>query len=221
MAVSEQEQIQPQADNGWANGRAHNGRVLFSVNGRAPLPPENLLPPNGGAPFQVHGRYRRIQFFFGRIIMEVIWWDLLVARLPLIGDWARTRRPQRMRRASRHFRTLALEMGGVMIKLGQFLSSRVDVLPPEVTEELRDLQDEVPPEPGWRITAVLHAELPDSDRRFARIEEAPLAAASLGQAHRAWLHTATEPIPVVIKVQRPDIETIVRTDLNACVWWRV
>lgn len=205
MAVSEQERVKVQT----------NGRVQPHVNGRPPLPTDDYLLPEMGAPFQVYGRYRRILLFFGGIILQIILWDLLAARLPLIGDWMRDRRPQRMRRSARRFRALALEMGGVMIKLGQFLSSRVDVLPVEVTEELRGLQDEVPAEPTARMMAVLRTELPDTDRRFARIEQMPLAAASLGQAHRAWLHDPVEPIPVVIKIQRPDIEEIVRTDLNA------
>lgn len=205
MAVSEQEQATAQA----------NGRVQPQLNGRIPLPSDHYLLPNEGAPFQVVGRYRRILLFFGGIILQIILWDLLLARLPLVGAWGRARRPQRIRRSSRRFRALALEMGGVMIKLGQFLSSRVDVLPVEVTEELRGLQDEVPAESTWRMMAVLHTELPDADRRFVRIEEAPLAAASLGQAHRAWLHDPIEPIPVVIKIQRPEIDRIVRTDLEA------
>jgi predicted unusual protein kinase regulating ubiquinone biosynthesis (AarF/ABC1/UbiB family) len=167
------------------------------------------------SPFQVQGRYRRIITFFGSLILQIIWWDLLVARLPLLGDWVRAWRPSRLRRASRHFRALALEMGGVMIKLGQFLSSRVDVLPPEVTDELKGLQDEVPPEPVWRVMGVLRSELPDYDGRFARIEETPLAAASLGQAHRAWLQSRDGLVPVVVKIQRPDIENIVHTDLGA------
>ena len=96
-------------------------------------------------------------------------------------------RPRRLRWWSRRFRVLALDMGGVMIKLGQFLSARVDVLPNEITDELKGLQDEVPPEPGGRIIAVLQAELGDYHACFAAVEEEPLAAASLGQAHRAWL----------------------------------
>ncbi len=205
MTVSEKEQ--------WQQA---NGRVPAHDNGGS----SSLPPPVGHesslmAPFQTHGRYRRILVFFGGVILQIVWWDLLVARLPLAGDWVRRRRPWRMRTVSRRFRGLALEMGGVMIKLGQFLSARVDVLPPEVTDELKGLQDEVPSEPTWRILAVLGAELPDYERRFARIEETPLAAASLGQAHRAWLQTSHGLQPVVIKIQRPDIEHVVRTDLDA------
>ena len=166
-----------------------------------------------------NGRYRRILVFFGGVILHFIWWDLLLGRIPLVRNWVRQSRPERFRRWARRFRGLALDMGGVMIKLGQFFSSRVDVLPPEITDELQGLQDEVPPESWPRIQAVLRAELGTSVGRFARIEEEPLAAASLGQAHRAWL-LPDEPDgalgeSVVVKVQRPFIEQIVRIDMDA------
>lgn len=166
-----------------------------------------------------NGRYRRILLFFGKAILHVIWWDLLLGRLPLLRQWPQRNRPQRYRRWARRFRHLAVDMGGVMIKLGQFLSARVDVLPPEITEELQGLQDEVPAEDSDRIMAVLQQELGDPYQCFARIEERPLAAASLGQAHRAWLRPAHADTdlgePVIIKVQRPDIEQLVQTDLAA------
>jgi len=97
------------------------------------------------------------------------------------------------------------------------LSARVDVLPLEITEELQGLQDEVPPEPAWRIETVLREELGNLSVRFASIEEEPVAAASLGQAYRARLQPAgtEQGAQVVIKVQRPDIAEIVRTDLAA------
>lgn len=205
MTLSEQEHL-----------RLQNGRVATHENG-ASFAASSAVDdqPSLTPPFQVHGRYRRILLFFGNIILQIFWWDLLLARLPFVGGWARARRPGRIRRSARRFRTLALEMGGVMIKLGQFLSARVDILPPEVTDELKGLQDEVPPEPLWRVMAVLGAELPDYEQRFSHIEETPLAAASLGQVHRAWLPTQHDAAAVVIKIQRPDIEQIVRTDLNA------
>lgn len=171
-------------------------------------------------------RYRRILTFFAGIILHIILLDLIASRLPLLKKSIRRSRPQRYRRASRRFRDLAIDMGGVMIKLGQFLSARVDVLPPEVTEELAGLQDEVTPVPNEAIQRVLQIELGDLSRRFAEIDAAPLAAASLGQAHAAWLlpasadqrHNGQPPqrgAPVVIKVQRPGIEDLVRTDLSA------
>ena len=167
-------------------------------------------------------RYRRILRFFAGVIGHFILLDLLLGRLPLLGQQIRASRTNRMRQMARRFRTLAVEMGGVLIKLGQFLSARVDVLPLEITEELTGLQDEVPPVPWPQIAAVLAEELGDVERHFALIEQTPLAAASLGQAHRASLlldaTAATAPVTtqaVVVKVQRPGIEAIVRTDLAA------
>jgi predicted unusual protein kinase regulating ubiquinone biosynthesis (AarF/ABC1/UbiB family) len=166
-----------------------------------------------------NGRYRRILLFFGTVILHVLWWDLLLGRLPLLKQWPQGSRPRRYRYWSRRFRQLAVEMGGVMIKLGQFLSARVDVLPAEITEELKGLQDEVPAEDSTRMFTVLQQELGNLNDHFARVEERPLAAASLGQAHRAWLRPTTPGAtlgePVVVKIQRPGIERLVQTDLSA------
>ena len=112
-------------------------------------------------------RYRRIIWFFASVTAHVIWWDLLLGQV--FKASVRRSRPQRFRRMSRRFRVLAVDMGGVLIKLGQFLSARVDVLPPEVTEELAGLQDEVPPVPYDDIVAVLIAELGDVSNHFRAI----------------------------------------------------
>jgi predicted unusual protein kinase regulating ubiquinone biosynthesis (AarF/ABC1/UbiB family) len=162
-------------------------------------------------------RYRRILWFFGGMIGHLVWWDLLVGRV--FKKRVRNTRPERFRRMARRFRGLAVEMGGVMIKLGQFLSARVDVLPPEVTEELAGLQDEVPPVPWEEVRGVLVEELNDITAHFSYFEPEPLAAASLGQAHCARLAPETterhQPDSVIVKVQRPNIESIVSTDLSA------
>ncbi len=164
-------------------------------------------------------RYRKILWFFSGVLANVIWWDLLIGRI--FKSRVRRGRPERYRRMARRFREVAIEMGGVMIKLGQFLSSRVDVLPPEITDELSGLQDEVPPVPFYQIEIILNAELGDVDDHFTHFWAEPLAAASLGQAHRARLvpEAGANHDPnakdVVVKVQRPYIEDIVRTDLAA------
>ena len=107
-----------------------------------------------------------------------------------------------------------------MIKVGQFLSSRLDVLPPEVTSELEQLQDEVPAVPFAEIKALAESELGvPLHRAYAWFDETPVAAASLGQAHRAQLSDDDESIAgfreVVVKVQRPGIDEVVEVDLAA------
>ncbi|HRO25219.1 MAG TPA: AarF/ABC1/UbiB kinase family protein, partial [Promineifilum sp.] len=118
-------------------------------------------------------RYRRILQFFSSLIAHVIWWDLVVRHMPVAGQRALAGRSQRHRQMAREFRVLAIEMGGVMIKLGQFLSARVDMLPIEVTEELKGLQDEVPPADSGQVMGLLREQLGDISRRFEYIEPEP------------------------------------------------
>jgi len=162
-------------------------------------------------------RYRRITRFFAGMIAHLIWWDLVLRRI--VPGRVLASRSERWRDLARRFRQLAVEMGGVLIKLGQFLSTRVDVLPLEITDELKGLQDEVPPVDSTAIMAMVENELGPLSERFADIEHTPLAAASLGQVHRAWLRprdgSDERGAPVVIKVQRPGIVNLVRTDLAA------
>ena len=103
--------------------------------------------------------------------------------------------------------------GGVYIKLGQIAATRVDLLPVSVCEELARLQQQVPPESRERIESVLEAEFgPDLDATFAEFDWEPLAAASIGQTHRAQLKSGEA---VVVKIQRPGIEETMERDLAA------
>lgn len=164
-------------------------------------------------------RYRRILSFASREFPKIWWFELVLPRFGMRGIADRTR-AARMQRFARRFHALAVELGGLMIKVGQFMSSRLDVLPPEITDELAGLQDEVPPVAFPEIRALAEAELgvPLSEA-FAWVDETPLAAASLGQAHRAHLSAQdaadTGLAAVVLKVQRPGIDGIVATDLAA------
>src|SRR5215472_15412507 len=113
---------------------------------------------------------------------------------------------------ARNLRVALEEAGGIFVKLGQVLSTRADLLPPDVIAELSRLQDHVAPADPASIEALLTAELGAPPHRvFASFEAAPQAAASIGQAHRARLATGE---PVMVKVQRPDVRALVEHDLN-------
>ncbi|MDZ4168149.1 MAG: AarF/UbiB family protein [Coriobacteriia bacterium] len=167
----------------------------------------------------LRARYWRIVFFFGRVTLAFMYWEILLPKIGLRALAARTR-PDRSRRTAVRFRALAIRMGGLMIKVGQFLSARLDVLPAEITDELAGLQDEVPAESFAAIQVQAERELAmPLAQRYAWFDEVPLAAASLGQAHRARLSVADAAelgfADVVVKVQRPHIEQIVEVDLAA------
>ncbi|WP_144659548.1 AarF/ABC1/UbiB kinase family protein [Paenarthrobacter nicotinovorans] len=164
-------------------------------------------------------RYRRILRFAAWHLAVTWWFELFLPRLGLRRLTERNR-ARRMTRFAQRFHQLAVELGGLMIKVGQFMSSRLDVLPPEITAELEGLQDEVPPVPFPAIRQLAEAELgAPLESVFASIEETPIAAASLGQAHRAKLLPGnaedTGLSSVVFKVQRPGIQGIVDIDLAA------
>ena len=165
-------------------------------------------------------RYRRITFFFGRVFLSIIFWDLILRRIGFKATVDRNR-SKRLHRYAREYRELAVQMGGVLIKVGQILSARADVMPKEITDELSGLQDEVPAEDFDDIRELLEAELGGSlSEKFAEFDENPLAAASLGQVHRATIFPRQNDehvtwVEVVVKVQRPDIETVIATDLAA------
>ncbi|MBU1250303.1 MAG: AarF/ABC1/UbiB kinase family protein [Actinobacteria bacterium] len=157
--------------------------------------------------------------FAARALAQAWWFELVLPRFGLARFAARGR-IRRLQKLARRFHALAADLGGLMIKVGQFLSSRLDVLPPEITRELEGLQDEVAPELFASIVAQAERELGiPLDRAYAHFESEPIAAASLGQAHRARLTPALAADMgfenVVVKVLRPGIEQIVEVDLAA------
>jgi len=115
-------------------------------------------------------------------------------------------------RQARQFVNFAVSMGGLIVKVGQFLSVRIDLLPKEYIDVLSTLQDALPAVPTPQIVAVIEKELGRPLRHlYADFDEQPTAAASLGQVHRA---TLPDGKPVAVKVLRPGIEALVETDLG-------
>jgi ubiquinone biosynthesis protein len=169
--------------------------------------------------WNLNRRYRHIQRY--RKIAEVLiknGFGYLIDSLDLYQFLPLTKRfnmeaqeTNELSRAKR-LRLVLEELGPTFIKMGQLLSTRPDLIPPNYIEELVKLQDDVSSFPFKEVLKQLEKELPRPHYEiFSRIEEEPLAAASIGQVHEAYLHGGER---VVIKVQRPDIQQIIRTDVD-------
>jgi len=107
-----------------------------------------------------------------------------------------------------------LTLGPTFIKLGQLLSTRPDVLPPEYIEVLSALQDEVPPADWPEAKAVLEEELGPVDDRFEEFDTEAISGASLGQVYRASI----DGQPVAVKIRRPNVESLIEADLRVIRW---
>jgi aarF domain-containing kinase len=137
----------------------------------------------------------------------------------VLGSWFASGRvfgtegdSKRVAQRAERLRRILTSLGPAYIKIGQALSSRPDVMPPEFLKELETLQDRLPPFPSHKAFATIEAELgrPISDV-FSYISEEPVAAASLGQVYRAVLRR--DGADVAVKVQRPGVATSIALDI--------
>lgn len=124
----------------------------------------------------------------------------------------RKMKPRQVGSRGEHVRKMLEELGPTFVKFGQLLSTRPDVVPQDVLVELRKLQDEVPSFPSETAFSMIEQELGLSvERLFLEIEAEPIAAASIGQVHRAVLPNGDR---VIVKVQRPEAEAQIRADID-------
>ena len=149
---------------------------------------------------QVAVRHGFGYFFERHRLTDVLPWTARVEPGPEVGS-----------ERGRHLREMLDELGPTFVKFGQLLSTRPDVVPPDIVAELRGLQDDVRPFAFAQVRGVVEAELRLSlEQAFVSFEETPIAAASIGQVHRAELPNGER---VVVKVQRPDAPRQIESDL--------
>ena len=164
------------------------------------------------------GLARRSAPRFLRVVREGLWMHLqyrlhAIKTAGMTPEAARTAREALDLRAAERAYTLCVELRGGVLKLGQFLSSRVDLLPAAWVTSLSRLQDRVPAIPWESVRARIEEELgAPVETLFSSVDAEPIAAASLAQVHAATLEDGTR---VVVKVQVPGVEQSVHADLEA------
>jgi len=160
--------------------------------------------------------------------LRAYWRFVVVVRhfLPLLLSYARDRRrffvvggsrqvtPEQRRERARRLLASLLTLGPTFIKLGQLLSTRPDILPPEYIDEFAQLQDRVPPAPWEEARVVLEEELGPVEEAFDEFDDDAISGASLGQVYRAEIDGES----VAVKIRRPGIEELVNADLRAIKW---
>lgn len=154
-------------------------------------------------------RFLDIWFFVVKLLAG-FWLDQKSWSYP--GGITEAKRIARRKKQAIWIRNKLLDLGPTFIKVGQFFSTRADLFPSEYVEELAKLQDRVPAFSYEQVEAIVEQELgKTTPELFYSFDPIPLAAASLGQVHRAKLHSGEE---VVVKVQRPGLRKLFEIDLQ-------
>jgi len=189
------------------------GGVAVAAEVQAIIEAESAVPVEAIVEAAPKGRVRYALWAFRRSLW--IWGNILGHTLKVANLRRSELRGRQLeegrRKLAADVRDTLIRLGPTFIKIGQLMSTRVDVFPPEVLEELSRLQNEVPGFPAERALCIIREELGNSvEQLYAKFDPRPLAAASLAQVHRAVLKTGEE---VVVKVQRDNLEDLFAVDL--------
>lgn len=163
-------------------------------------------------------RYRKIAMAlvsngFGHLVQQLG----LFEWMPSLRRELHKERDASSKSLGERLRSILEHLGPTFIKMGQLASTRPDLIPPHIIKELEKLQDDVPPFPYEEAVKIIERELGEPiDQLFAGFERVPMASASIGQVYRAELHDGTK---VAVKVQRPNIEKTIETDLEIIADW--
>jgi len=188
--------------------------LINSGNGIAYKQPNiQLLPePNYRWSRDRYSQLARTIDIWRTVLTFLVMVQLDGAKWSYIGGKTEAKVKKRIRARAIWLRESLLQLGPTFIKVGQLLSSRADILPSESVEELSKLQDRVPAFSYEKAKRIVEVDLgKELGTAYAYFDPVPLAAASLGQVHKAQLHSGEE---VVVKVQRPGLIKLFDIDLG-------
>lgn len=151
---------------------------------------------------------------FGELVQRLGWASLLP------GKAANKHAQEGRLTLGERILAVLLDLGPSFVKLGQIVSTRPDLIPADIIDELKKLQDEVPPLPFAEMRPMVEEQLGATlEEVFSSFDEQPLASASIGQVHRAMLRNGDEPdLDVVVKIQRPKIKDTIDRDIDLLYW---
>jgi ubiquinone biosynthesis protein len=203
------------AKNGRSNGASAKNGVASLVQKVDTDPKKSSQSPKTNKPVRrrkVHQSYRFVRAYYTTFVVLGSYLSFFFLGRWFGNAWMQPRMADLHTRNARRVLGTIVELQGLFIKVGQLLSIMANFLPAQFRNGLEALQDKVPPRPYDEITERIETEFGKPvDQLFQRFCEEPIASASLGQVHEAWLLDGTH---VAVKVQHRNIDEIVRLDLH-------
>ncbi|KAG6541246.1 hypothetical protein Mapa_017407 [Marchantia paleacea] len=160
--------------------------------------------------FKTYSTIQRTLEIWGFVVAFLFKWWLNNQKFMYRGGKTEEKVKEKRRALAKWLKEGLLRLGPTFIKIGQQFSTRVDILPQEYVDQLAELQDQVPPFDSETAVKIVEEELGPVDQVYERFDRDPIAAASLGQVHRARLRGEE----VVVKVQRPGLKDLFDIDLK-------